>query len=622
MNPFETRSKSRRRARLQALVRAALHAACCLAVAASCTVTEPPAPSAEPEPGQAVAYEVILEGSPSERVRKLAGRTLLTYRFRDDGSPSTHFLLRRAREDEGRLLGILHSQGYYAASAAARVEARAERATVTFSIEAGPVFTLAEHVFLLEDGGTAESPSLDARTLGSPVGGPALSVSIVDAERAAVDALHRQGFPYAAFVKRSGSADPATATLRVASTIATGPAFVFGPVAFTGLETITEDYLLTYLAWEPGQPVDAEALTEYQRRLASTDLFKSVSVRIPETAPRDGDSSALPVHVTLEERLRRRIASGVRYDTDAGPSARASFRHRNLLGANELLLLTAEGGRVEQSLGVELRKPQYRRPGQDLRTSLNVEQKEEEAFEALTGTGFVGLSRRLDRQWEVGAGAEVELGTVRDGRTEAETRLAAAPVFAAYDSTGDLLDPKRGRRLRLDAVPHAGLFDGSGTYFLTLDATASAYSRLDANARYVAAARGRGAMIFSERLDSVPANRRLYAGGGESVRGYGRYAIGPLDADNKPLGGRLALEAEGELRLRFNDSLGAVGFLAAGAVSRNIDGHVFDGVLWAGGLGLRYFSAAGPIRVDVAVPLNPRPLDDDFHLYLSMGQAF
>ena len=622
MNPFQPRSQSHRQARPRELVRAALGAACCLAVAASCTVTEKPAPSAEPKAEPAVAYELILEGSPSNKVRELAGRTLLTYRFKDDGSPSTHFLMRRAREDEGRLVAILHSQGYYAAAATARLEARGERATVTFSIEAGPVFTLAEHVFLLEDGGAAESPPLDARTLGSPVGAPALSAPIVDAERAAVDALHRHGFPYAAFVRRSGSADPATATLTVASTIATGPAFVFGPVAFTGLETITEDYLLTYLPWEPGQPVNAEALTEYQRRLASTDLFKSVSARIPETAPRGDGSSALPVHVSLEERPRRRIAAGLRYDTDAGPSARASFWHRNLHGANELLLLTAEGGRVEQSLGVELRRPQYRRPGQDLRTSLNVEQKEEEAFEALTGTAFVGMSRRLDRQWEVGAGAEVEIGTVRDGRTEAETRLAAAPVFATYDSTGDLLDPKSGRRLRLDAVPHAGLFDKSGTYFLTLDATASAYSRLDENARYVAAARGRGAMILSERLDSVPANRRLYAGGGESIRGYARYAIGPLDADNKPLGGRLALEAEGELRLRFTDSFGAVGFVAAGAVSRNIDRHVFDGVLWAAGLGLRYFSAAGPIRVDVAVPLNPRTRDDDFHLYLSMGQAF
>ncbi|MCY4488496.1 MAG: BamA/TamA family outer membrane protein [Deltaproteobacteria bacterium] len=602
-------------------MRTLLHAVCCLAVAA-CTVTETPAPATAPAPEPALAYDVVLEGSPSKKVLELAGHTLLTYRLKADGAPSEHFLLRRAREDEARLVTILRSLGHHAASASARVEAAAGRPTVTFSIDAGPSFTLSEHVFLLEGDGTRKPPPLDARGLGSPVGGRALSAPIMDAERAAVEALRRQGFPYAAFVKRSGSADAQAATLTVASTIATGPACEYGRVVFAGLETVAEDYLLTYLPWEAGQPVDTEALAEYQRRLASTDLFKSVSVRIPETAPRDGEPSALPVHVTLEEGPRRRIASGLRYDTDTGPSARASFRHRNLLGANELLLLSAEGGRVEQSLGVELRKPQYRRPGQELRTSLNVEQKEEEAFEALTGTGFVGLSRRLDREWEVGAGAEVELGTVRDGGTEAETRLAAAPAFAAYDGTGDLLDPKRGARFRLDAVPHAGLFHKSGTVFLTLDATGSVYSRLDENARYVAAARGRGAMIVSEHLDSVPANRRLYAGGGESIRGYGRYAIGPLDADNKPVGGRLALEAEGELRVRFNDSLGAVGFVAGGAVSRNIDGHVFDGVLWAAGLGLRYFSAAGPIRVDVAVPLNPRAVDDDFHLYLSMGQAF
>lgn len=622
MNSFDSRSQSHLHERLRVLLRTLLHTACCLAVGAGCTVTETPAPSAAPKPVPAVAYDVVLEGSPSKKVGELAGHTLLTYRFKDDGAPSTHFLLRRAKEDEARLVTILRSLGHHAASASARLEGTAGRPAVTFSIEAGPVFTLSEHAFLLEGDDTGEPPSLNARRLGSPVGSRALSAPIVDAERAAVEALHRQGFPYAGFVKRSGTANPETATLTVASTLDTGPACVYGPVVFAGLTTVADDYLLTYLPWEPGQPVDTEALTEYQRRLASTDLFKSVSVRIPETAPRDEGSCALPVQVSLGEGPRRRIGGGLRYDTDAGPSARAGFRHRNLLGANEILLLSGEGGRVEQRLGVELRKPQYRRPGQELRTSLIVEQKEEEAFEALTGTGFLGLSRRLDRKWEAGAGAEVELGTVRDDGAEVETRLAAAPVFAAYDDTGDLLDPQRGRRLRLEAAPHAGLLDGSGTYFLTLDATASAYSRLDQTARYVAAARGRGAMIVSERLDSVPANRRLYAGGGESVRGYGRYAIGPLDADDKPVGGRLALEAEGELRLRFNDSLGAVGFVAAGAVSRNIDGHVFDGVQWAAGLGLRYFSAAGPIRLDVAAPLNPRPVDDDFHLYLSMGQAF
>ena len=622
MNPFESRSRAYSRQRWRMFPRTLLPAACCLVFAVACTVPETPAPATAPRPEPAVAYDVVLEGSPSEKVRDLAGHTLLTYRFKDDGAPSTHFLLRRAKEDEARLVTILRSLGHHAASSSARVSRAPGRPTVTFSIEAGPPFTLSEHVFLLEGGGAGKPPALDARGLGSPVGGRALSAAIVDAERAAVEALRRQGFPYAAFVKRSGSANPETATLTVASTIATGPACSYGRVIFAGLETVAQEYLLTYLPWAAGQPVDTEGLAEYQRRLASTDLFKSVSVRIPETAPRDEGSMALPVQVTLEEGPRRRIAGGLRYDTDTGASARADFRHRNLLGANELLLLSAEGGRVDQSLGAELRKPQYRRAGQELRTSLGVENKEEEAFEARTGTGFLGLSRRLDREWEVGAGTEVEIGTVRDGGVEAETRLAAAPVFAAYDNTGDLLDPKTGRRFRLEAVPHAGLLDKSGTYFLTLDATASAYSRLDENAHYVVAARARGATIISERLESVPANRRLYAGGGESVRGYGRHAIGPLDAQNKPVGGRLALEAEGELRMRFNDSLGAVGFVAAGAVSRNIDGHVFDGVQWAAGLGVRYFSAAGPIRLDVAVPLNPRPVDDDFHLYLSMGQAF
>ena len=572
----------------------------------------------------AIDYEVKLENSPSDKVTRNARRSLLTYRLRREGAPGIIFLRRRVKHDEEKLISILHSQGFYSASVSTEIaESPGKAANVTFTINPGPVFKLAEHTLTLENTGDAALPALDAVSLGSPVGAAAIAAEIKDAETAAVDALHSRGFPYAQYSGRTGLVDTDAGTLTVDSIISTGPGFAFGPVRFEGLESVEDDYLLKYMPWKQSDALNRHSLIDYQRRLSATNLFKSVSVRIPETPPGDsGDLPGLPVTVLVEERTHRRVAGGLRYDTDLGPSARASFLHRNFLGANENLRAWMEGGLVEQSIGIEMRKPEFLHPGQDLTANLALERNEDDAFDALTASAYAGLKRRLNRKWRVGLGILAEFGAIDDEGMDADAYLLGLPVFANYDSTNDLLDPTKGLRVKLETEPNIGLFDKSDTYFLTLDANGSVYKALDNKEKYVLAARARTASILSDDLDSIPATRRLYAGGGGSVRGYERYGIGPLDSDDDPVGGRLALELEGEARVRFNEKLGVTVFISSGAVSTGIDSSVFDDVQVAAGAGFRYFSPAGPIRVDVAFPLNRRSVDDIVQVYFSIGQAF
>jgi translocation and assembly module TamA len=119
----------------------------------------------------------------------------------------------------------------------------------------------------------------------------------------------------------------------------------------------------------------------------------------------------------------------------------------------------------------------------------------------------------------------------------------------------------------------------------------------------------------------VPKNRRLYSGGGGSVRGYARREIGPLDAQGDPIGGRSVAEASLEMRSKLYGDIGGVVFVDAGTVdTESVPG--FGEVQYAAGVGVRYHSPVGPIRLDVAFPLNPRDTDDAFQLYFSIGQAF
>ncbi len=581
-------------------------------------------PAVFERPETAVSYEVVLEGSPSDEITALAEQSLASYRLRDDGAASLAFLRRRVENDIATLLKILRSRGYYSSSAEVTVgETGLGAALVTITAEPGQAYTLTRHRLVIEPAGTVAPPPLDAAALGSPVGDQALSAGITAAETAAVAELHKAGFPYAEFKGRSGLADPSAATLEVESTIAAGPAYIFGAVTFNGLKTVDETYLLSYLPWEAGQTFDAQALREFQRLLFTTDLFVAVAVRPPDEAlPGAEEPAPLPVTVALQEGPRRRISGGLHYDTDLGPTVQAAFEHRNLFGANERLLVEVDIGLVEQSSGIGVRKPQFLRPGQDLLTGLTLQRTDIDAYDALTFNAFAGLQRQMSDRWRGGLGGLGEVSDIDDNSKEAKAYLLGVPFFAVYEGSNDLLNPTEGERLRLEATPFLGKFDNSDTEFLVLNAKGSIYRPLDDGRRFVVAARGRVATILAPDLESVPATRRLYSGGGGSVRGYALDFVGPLDDDDDPVGGRSALEVGVELRAPLLGDIGGVVFVEAGSVSTEMFPDFADGVQVAAGLGLRYHSPIGPIRFDVAVPVNGRSADDAFQIYFSIGQAF
>ncbi|MFK7944984.1 MAG: autotransporter assembly complex family protein [Paracoccaceae bacterium] len=574
-------------------------------------------------PETAVEYTVNLTGLPNEEITDLASESLAVYRQQDDGAQSLAFLRRRAEGDKALISRILRSRGYYQSKVDLELSPAEgdQPAAVAFSVDPGPPFTLTGHDFALDDpSGSASIP--DARALGSPVGGQAVASGIVDAETAAVDRLQREGFPYADKGKRRAVADLEASTIEVSTPISTGPAAVFGELTFEGLEDVRQRYLLTYVPWEIGAPFDRTQLRDYQRALLGTDLFDSVRVTPPKEPPDNPGPVPLPVTVTAEERPFRTVSAGLRFNTDDGPTVTAGFAHRNLFGENETITLEAEIGIPIQTFGIGYREPQYMRPGQDLLGTFAVTREEDDAFDQLTVTSTLGLERQITPRWRIGAGLLAEASQISDDGEDTTVFLGGFPVFAAYDGADDALDPTEGARLRLELTPYAGIFDNQFATFFSADTTGSVYYDVTGEKKYILAGRGRLASILAPDVTDVPQTRRLYAGGGGSVRGYAQRFIGPLDASNDPTGGLSALELGLEARAKLYGDLGGVLFVDAGSVSEETFPTFDEGVQFAGGFGIRYYSPAGPIRVDVAVPLNPRDADDAFQFYFSIGQAF
>ena len=134
-----------------------------------------------------------------------------------------------------------------------------------------------------------------------------------------------------------------------------------------------------------------------------------------------------------------------------------------------------------------------------------------------------------------------------------------------------------------------------------------------------AALRGRLGAVFGP--DGAPPDRLFFAGGGGSVRGYEYQSLSPRNTAGELIGGRSIVETSAELRWRYSSSLGFVGFVDAGAAGESID-PAFEEMRAGAGFGVRYYAGFGPIRADIAVPLDKREGDSDFQIYLSIGQAF
>ncbi|MEQ9448401.1 MAG: BamA/TamA family outer membrane protein, partial [Rhodospirillaceae bacterium] len=174
----------------------------------------------------------------------------------------------------------------------------------------------------------------------------------------------------------------------------------------------------------------------------------------------------------------------------------------------------------------------------------------------------------------------------------------------------------------LAVTPFVGAFAGS-VAFMKTEADGSIFVPVDSRDRIVLAGRVNIGSIVGDLIDEVLVNRRFYAGGGGSIRGFGYQLVGPLDSMEQPTGGRSLAETALEARFRVSDTIGVVPFFDAGLVSLSSLPGENAKLRMAAGIGGRYYTAVGPLRLDIAIPLNSRPgIDKGFQFYISFGQAF
>ncbi|MBC7952764.1 MAG: outer membrane protein assembly factor [Rhodospirillaceae bacterium] len=567
---------------------------------------------------QTVPYRVELVGA--DDLRDRIEEVSRLFQLRDEPPASLLSLQRRAEADMDRISEVLRSEGYYAAQTTFAMDEQAQPVLVTVTVAPGAAFKLeAFNVRVDAAFNTPQPKPVPLSDLGLAIGQPARAAPVVEAQAALLRALAEQGYALAKVQDRQVVVDHAAQTMRVDVVVSSGPLAWFGPVAITGLTHVDEGWVRRRLPWEPGERFSVSQMETMRKRLVESRLFSSVKLATAKQAQEDGQ---LPITLDLREADQRSVGTGVSWASSEGVGANAYWEHRNLLGAAERLRTSLTASQIRNAADVTLRVPDVLGVDQDVLSSFTAEEQRTDAYVTRTVGGAVGMEWVVTPTWRAAASTALERTYEERNDRRRNYTLVSFPLEARQDDTDDLLDPTKGNRLRAQMRPFVEALGGT-VGFTRFELYDSHYIMLLDKPRIILAGWGRFGTITGTGLDDVPADKRFYVGGGGSVRAFGFQRAGPVDNDNDPTGGLSALAFGGEVRVKVTDTIGLVPFVEAGNAYETRLPRPMETLRWGAGLGVRYFTPIGPVRADVAVPINPRPgMDDSYQIYLSLGQAF
>ena len=568
-------------------------------------------------------YQTEITGVEDSELADLLEKVSELKTLEDRPPVSEEALRRRADRDLGRLADAAHSLGYWDAGFSYDINAKVDPAKITVTVEPGPLYHVASVKVVGSDRQPLPLPQ-DEKKLPLNPGDPARTAPVVATETALLAALGSSGHPFAKVEDRHVEIDKATETMEVTYTLDPGPVMRFGPVAIEGLERLNPAYVEGRLRWQRDEIYDAIKVAGTRRALIETGLFSTVEIT-PMADPEHPGEVQMTIDAT--ERVHRTIGAGLAYNTSQGFGARAFWENRNLFGNAENLRLSAEVGQQLDAFRANFRRPDFFAIDQDFLATVEIANDNPVAYRTRRALATAGLERRFGRMLTGGLAFEIEKANVvqladvnpRTGSQRYE--LAGVPAYIKLDTSDNLLNPTTGYRAQLSVTP-AHTFSGSNLTFVTSFISGSTYWALGSEDRAIIAGKIALGSLDGVPLSQLPSDQRIYAGGGGSIRPYGYLMAGPLAPNNVPIGGRSSLVANLEARVKITDTIGIVPFFDAGSYYDNPAPQLSHTLLYGVGLGLRYFTAFGPLRLDLATPLHKRNGDSPIQVYISLGQAF
>ncbi|WP_353217005.1 BamA/TamA family outer membrane protein [Sandarakinorhabdus sp.] len=562
------------------------------------------------------------------------------WRHRDEETNLAQ-LQRRIAEDRDLAELLLRSIGHYGANVQTAVKPPAPGqadSVIQISIDPGPVYNFGAITIAAPDANpetgatsTATDPGrIVLRLLPIRVGDAVEAARVQSAQTALPTRLADAGYPFARISAPDIIIDHAAREATFTQGIALGPRGVFGAIrSDSDVRGMTAAHIALLSRFKPGERYSNAGRDDLRRAMVQTGLFGALSVTPKAGALRPDGSQFIDLDISGEAAPPRTIALAGGFSTGQGVRLEGSWTHRNLFAPEGGFTARAVAAEREQVAQLELRKRNFGQRDRQLLISGGFTASQQFAFAAET----LGISAALAREtnvlwqkaWTWSIGAQALVTSQRDRSVAGDPRrtftVLALPLSVTWDRSDDLLNPSRGIRLTSRLSPEFTLRDGSNFNYIKAQIETTAYQPIG---NLVLAGRLHMGSIVGASRGVIAPDRRFYAGGGGSVRGYVFQGVGPRNTDNVPTGGNSLTELAVEARYRFaalGQDLGVVAFIDAGEVSTGTT-PALDRLSLGAGIGARIFTGFGPVRIDIATPLNPQRGDPRVVFYVSIGQAF
>lgn len=527
---------------------------------------------------------------------------------------------RIAEEAAARALAWLRSEGYYAA--VVTPEAREEPPLARLVVATGPRFAFEQPQLAFEGAPPAPAAQAAARLAlnGLQAGAPARAASVLHAEAGALAALRQAGYADAALGERRVVVDHATARVAAQLRINAGAAARLGGLRAEPGDVFRAGFIDDLRNWPIGAPYSPDAMARLRRDLSATGAVSRVNTRLDDA----DEAGVRNVVLEIEPARRNAYEAGFGYSTTEGLGVEAAWTRRNLTGRADALTLSTSLSETQQDLTAAIARPHSAGLGHTINYGATLAREESQAFTRQGASIFASVDAsarlRLGRSYGASLSADMFDG-LAGGVTDAYVLSGFGEV--RHNTTGFSLDPRQGSIFDLRLEPSVSTGDAT-LGFVRAIGEMRAYDTIGDQGRLTLAGRVRAGWLeaVSGDVDDVPPDRRFYAGGGGSVRGYAYNSIYPKERDLLGLspGGQGLLEGALEARWRFGERFGAAFFVDGGTAFD--DWSEAGDLSWGAGVGVRYELGFAPLRVDVAFPLDRDETGDDYALYISIGQAF
>lgn len=555
-----------------------------------------------------IEYKVHFLGlEDKEALKMVKGASFLTT-LKKRKPNSINALRSRAESDIPDILKALHASGYYDATAEIQIAEENGDVDVFVMIQPGPVYTISSFDF--------EGVKILPEELGVELDTPATTIKILSVQQKALEILSERGYPLAEIVDRRFVADYKTKTVAVNIKIEREELSHFGPTTFQGAPDVKPKLFENKITWKEGEVYDTKLVDQTQKKLLDTGLFSSVIVT-------HGTSSQgeLPMRVEAVETKHKNINVGASYQTFFGPGLTFGWDNRNVSGLGRTFSLKGDVTARTHTAAATFFVPDWWKVDQDYVAQAQVMQESIFTYHEESYNITQRMERRINTQYRVSMGLKAERILVTNSVANGTFTLVEVPLYFRFSSANNLLDPTKGATLEVKLVPSIN-FSELDRYYLYNSVSYAFYKQATTTNLFVFANLITATSIWSSHLRSVPVPKRVLGGTDEDLRGYRFKTVSPRHG-HKPIGGRFGLFYTLEGRLRISKTIGVVPFLDLGLVELSSFPKWNEKWYKSVGIGFRYFTFLGPIRFDVAFPLDRRKhIDSRYRLLVSIGQTF